>query len=92
MVDDVAALERRLAAGEELRLAEVAKLTGRGRSTIQGWIKSGRWKPRFRRTLGGQRHFAAEDVRALLVELREVHGGDGPAPAPGSEREPGSGE
>lgn len=71
-----AAVERRLAANESLRLGEVATLAGRGRSTIQDWIQTGKWKPRHTRTLGGQRRFHPDDVRQLLAEVREVHGGE----------------
>lgn len=77
MADDVADLQRRLDAGEGLRLGQVATLTGRGRTTIHDWIKTGKWKPRYTRTLGGQRHFRAEDVQALLNELRAEEGDSG---------------
>jgi excisionase family DNA binding protein len=80
--EDVAKLEQRLAANESLRLGEVATLAGRGRSTIQDWISTGKWKPRYTRTLGGQRRFHADDVRALLAMARELHGGGEPAPGP----------
>lgn len=80
MVYDVADLERRLSAGEWLRLGEVAALTGRGRSTIQDWITSGKWKPRRTRTLGGHRQFHPDDVRSLIAEARHISGGsDSPA-------------
>lgn len=78
----MAELEKRLAANESLRLGEVATLAGRGRSTIQDWIATGKWRPRYTRTLGGQRKFNPDDVRKLLAEVREVHGGDEPAPGP----------
>lgn len=86
MVYDVADLERRLAANESLRLGEVAALAGRGRSTIQDWIQTGKWKPRYTRTLGRQRHFHPDDVRAVLAMAREVHGGDTAGPAPVEEQ------
>jgi predicted DNA-binding transcriptional regulator AlpA len=70
VVYDEADLERRLAAGEGLRLGEVAALTKLGRTTLHDWIKDGRWKPRYTITLGGWRRFRAEDVRSLLDQLR----------------------
>jgi excisionase family DNA binding protein len=70
--------EERLAAGEGLRIGEVAELTGYPRGTIHDWIRSKRWQPLYTRTLGGQRRFKAESVRKLLAELREERGGDDP--------------
>lgn len=87
MVYDVAKLQERLDAGEWLRTGEVAALLGHGRTTFHEWLKKNTGV-RYTRTLGGQRKYHPDDVRRLIAEVREVHGGeDDPAPAPtGEER------
>lgn len=74
------------------RVGEVAVLVAHERKTVSRWVRSGKWKPRFRVSVGGHRRYHPDDVRALVAEVRRYHGGDNPAPAPGSEREPGSDE
>lgn len=80
MVYDVADLERRLAAGEWLPTGAVAVLLGQGRTTIHEWVEKDRI--RYRRTLGGQRRCHPDDVRRLIAESQQIHGGpddSGPA-------------
>jgi len=86
VVYDVAKLERRLAAGEPLRKGEVAALARIGLSTLDDWIRTGRWKPRYTLTLGRHRRFHPDDIRALLAQLREEHGGEEVGPAPTEEQ------
>jgi hypothetical protein len=67
------ALQARLDAGEWLRIGAIAILTGRGRSTIQDWLVSGKVQPRYRESLGGQRSYHPDDVRALVDRVTKVH-------------------
>lgn len=74
VVYDEAKLATRLDDGEWLKLGEVAALAGIPRTTLNDWIKQGRVKVRYRKTLGGgQRRFNPEDVRRIIVEVKEEH-------------------
>jgi hypothetical protein len=66
-------VEQMLAAGTWLKSGRIAKLVGRDRTTI--WARLKQDDMRFRLTPGGQKEFHPEDVRRLVDELREVHGG-----------------
>jgi excisionase family DNA binding protein len=76
MVAEQAELERRLNAGEELSPGEVAALLGVGRTTVHDMIRAG--KIRYTKTPGGHRRCNPDDVRRLLDERRQVHGGERP--------------
>lgn len=69
MPQDPAALQARLAAGDWLQVGAIAALTGRGRTTVHEWLTSGRVPMRYRETLGGQRSYHPDDVRALVARL-----------------------
>jgi len=71
--DRAADIERRLDAGEWLRPGDVGVLFGRTRYAVDDWMNAG--KLRFRRSPGGHREAHPEDVRRLLDEQRQVHGG-----------------
>jgi excisionase family DNA binding protein len=71
---DPASLRDQLDRGEWLRIGAVAALCGVGRSTLQDWIRAGRAQLRFTKTLGGQRKYHPDDVRALVEKARTVHG------------------
>lgn len=75
MADDLADLERRLDAGEWLRPGQVATLLDISRGTVHNKLTSG--EIRSRRKGGGiQRICNPADVRRLLDESRQVHGGE----------------
>lgn len=87
VVYDVVDLERRLAANEWLRTGEVSALVRQSRTAFHEWLKK-HPEVRFTRTLGGQRKYHPDDVRRLLAEVREVHGGDESGPAPDEQGQP----
>lgn len=74
MPQDRDALQARLDAGEWLRIGAIAILTGRGRSTIQDWLVSAKVRLRYTESLGGQRSYHPDDVRALIARVTTVHG------------------
>lgn len=76
-MDDPATLERRLDAGDWLRTGEVAALLGVSRGTIHNWVKAGTIGHK-RKGGGIQRVCNPEDVRRLLNQSRQVHGGTDP--------------
>jgi excisionase family DNA binding protein len=75
VIEDQAALERRLDAGEWLSPGEVAKLLGQSRTTVHTLLKDGRIK--YSLTTGGHerqhRRCDPADVRRLLDERRRVY-------------------
>lgn len=74
MPQDRAALQARLDRGDWLRIGAIAALTGRGRSTINDWLTKGQAQMRYVETLGGQRSYHPDDVRALIARVTTVHG------------------
>jgi hypothetical protein len=82
VMDDAEAVERRLDAGEWLRTGDIAILFGVDPGTPHRWLVRGvklasgeRFRIRYRRTAGGQRHCNPADVRRLLDETRRERGG-----------------
>lgn len=75
MVDkpDPAAIERRLDAGEWLRLGDIAVLLGVSRTTAHRLFARGQIA--YRKTPGGLRYGDPADVRRLLAESRRVQRG-----------------
>lgn len=72
-MDDAADIEAQLNAGAWLSPGRVAVLFGRTRYAVDDWLNAG--KLRYRRTPGGHRELNPEDVRRLLDEYRQEHGG-----------------
>ncbi len=78
--EQIADLERRLAADEWLGASDLAKLFGRDETTIQRWAARGWLKHTKEPGQTGKFLFDPADVRTLLASRRHVHGGTPPAP------------
>lgn len=72
-MDDADKIERQLNAGVWLSPGRVGVLFGRSRYAVDDWLNAG--KIRYRRTPGGHRELNPDDVRQLLAEYRQEHGG-----------------
>lgn len=70
-----AEIESLLDGGAWLTSGQIATLVARGRTTI--WARLQRGDLRSRNTPGGRSEWHPEDVRRLVDELRQVHGGAG---------------
>jgi len=73
VVYDLADIERRLDAGQWLRIGEVAALLDVSRSSTHRMVTSGVIAHRVRPGSGAYRECDPADVRRLLAERRQVH-------------------
>lgn len=80
MVYEKADVARRLAADEWLQVGAMAALAGVSRGTMNTWVADAREKygitMRRTQTLGGQRKFHPDDVRALIARVTKVSDGN----------------
>ena len=65
-------IERMLAADAWLKSGRIAKLLGRDRSLVWSWLQAA--DLRFRQTMGGQKEYHPDDIRAFVAKMRQVHG------------------